>query len=241
MGVLDGRVALVTGASSGMGQATARLFAQEGATVVLAARRGDLLQALADEINDSGGRVLSCPTDLTDRAAVDALVAATLDRFGALHILCNPAGTNIKRRALTVLDPAEWDGMVDINLTGAYNVTRAVLPAMRAQRDGIIIHVSSGAVQAPDVSGVAYQATKHGMVGLTHGTMAEEKANGIRCTVLFPGLTDTPLLDKRPVPTPPEVVAQALQSEDVAAACLFIAALPPRAYVPDMRLLPSTL
>ena len=241
MGVLDGRVALVTGASSGMGQATARLFAEEGAAVVLAARRGGLLQALADEIAAAGGRVFNCPTDLTDRAAVEALVAATLDRFGALHILCNPAGTNIKQRALTVLDPAEWDGMVDINLTGAYNVTRAVLPAMRAQRDGVIIHVSSGAVQAPDVSGVAYQATKHGMVGLTHGTMAEEKANGIRCTVLFPGLTDTPLLDKRPVPTPPEVVACALQSEDVAAACLFIASLPPRAYVPDMRLLPSAL
>ena len=113
--------------------------------------------------------------------------------------------------------------MVDINLTGAFNVTHAVLPAMRVQGDGVIIHVSSGAVQAPDVSGVAYQATKHGMVGLTHGTMAEERANGIRCTVLFPGLTDTPLLDKRPVPTPPEVVAQALQSgRDVAAACLFI-------------------
>ncbi len=241
MGTLEGRVALVTGASSGMGRATARLFAQEGAAVVLAARRGEPLQALADEIGAVGGRALSWPTDLTDRAAVDALVAATLDRFGALHILCNPAGTNIKRRALTDLDPAAWDGMVDINLTGAFNITRAVLPAMRAQRDGVIIHVSSGAVQAPDVSGVAYQATKHGMVGLTHGTMAEEKANGIRCTVLFPGLTDTPLLDKRPVPTPPEVVACALQSEDVAAACLFVASLPPRAYVPDMRLLPSAL
>ena len=120
-------------------------------------------------------------------------------------------------------------------------VPRAVLPAIREQGAGLIIYVSSGCVQKPDVSGVSYQATKHGMVGLAHGTFQEEKENGVRTCVIFPGLTDTPLVLKRPVPTPPEVVAQALQPQDVADACLFVAALPDRAYVPELVLLPAGL
>ena len=140
-----------------------------------------------------------------------------------------------------MLQPAAWDDLLTVNLSGAFHVTQAALPAMRAQGGGLLIYVSSGAVQRPDVSGVAYQATKHGLVGLAHGTREEERANGIRTTVLFPGLTETPLLQKRPLPTPPEVVAQALQPEDTAAACLFVASLPPRARVPELQLLPSTL
>ncbi len=89
-----------------------------------------------------------------------------------------------------------------------------------------------------DGSGVAYQATKRGLVGLAHGAMVEERANGIRTTVIFPGLTDTPLILKRPVPTPPEVLAKALQPEDIAQACLFVATLPPRAHVPELTIVP---
>jgi NAD(P)-dependent dehydrogenase (short-subunit alcohol dehydrogenase family) len=96
-------------------------------------------------------------------------------------------------------------------------------------------------VQRPDTSGVAYQASKHGLVGLAHGTMQEEKGNGIRTTVIFPGLTDTPLILKRPVPTPPEVLAKSLQPEGGAAACLFVAALPLRANVPELQLAPAEI
>ena len=131
--------------------------------------------------------------------------------------------------------------MLSVNLSAAYNLTRAVLPQMRSQGQGLIVHFSSGAVQKPDVSGVAYQATKHGVAGLAYGTMEEEKENGIRVTVIFPGLCNTPLVEKRPTPTPPEVLAKALEPEDVARAALLVASLPPRAYVPDMRLLPSQL
>ncbi len=241
MGVLSGKTAIVAGASSGMGAATARLFAAHGASVVMGARTADALAALAHEINGAGGEALAVATDATDGAAADALVAAAVAKHGRVDILVNSVGTNLKQRALTVLDPADWDMMLAVNLSAAFNLTRAVLPQMRAQGQGLIIHYSSGAVQRPDVSGVAYQATKHGVAGLAYGTMEEEKENGIRVTVIYPGLCNTPLVEKRPTPTPPEVLAKALEPEDVAQAALSVASLPARAYVPDMRLLPSQL
>ena len=231
---LAGQRALVTGASSGMGRATARLFAQEGAEVVLVARREAELRTVAGELR---GKAEVCAVDLTDRAAALAALAGV----GRVDVAIHAAGTNIPRRALAVLDPAEWDMMVATNLTAAYNLTHALLSGMRAAGGGLIVYVSSGAVQRPDQSGVAYQATKHALVGLAHGAMQEEKGNGIRTTVLFPGLTDTPLVLKRPVPTPPEVMAKALQPEDVAQACLFVASLPPRAHVPELVLMPAGL
>jgi NADP-dependent 3-hydroxy acid dehydrogenase YdfG len=131
--------------------------------------------------------------------------------------------------------------MMATNLTGAFHCTKAVLPAMRRQGAGLIIYLSSGCVQMPDVSGVSYQATKCGLSGLAHGTFKEEQDNGVRTTVIFPGLCDTPLVLQRPTPTPPEVVAKALQPEDVADACLYVATTPARARVPELVLLPAGL
>ena len=233
-----GKVAIVVGASSGMGAATAKTYVAAGAQVVLAARSGDKLTALAAEL---GEHALACPTDARDSAAAQALVARTVEAFGRVDILAYVTGTNIPERALAVLSEETWEMMIDTNLTGAFHCTRAVLPTMREQGAGLIVYVSSGCVQKPDASGVSYQATKHGMVGLAHGTFQEEKENGVRTCVIFPGLTDTPLVLKRPVPTPPEVVAQALQPQDLADACLFVAALPARAYVPELVLLPAGL
>ena len=241
MQTLDGKVAIVAGASSGMGAATARLFAARGAAVVLGARSADALQSVADEIQAAGGNALAVPTDATDGAAAQGLVDAAVARHGKVDLLVNSVGTNLKQRALTVLDPADWEMMLTVNVSAAFNLTRAVLPQLRAQGQGLIIHYSSGAVQRPDVSGVAYQAAKHGVAGLAYGTMEEEKENGVRVTVIFPGLCNTPLVEKRPTPTPPEVLAKALEPEDVAQAALLVASLPARAYVPDMRLLPSQL
>lgn len=241
MQLLDGKVAIIAGASSGMGAATARLFAAQGAKVVLGARSADVLTGLADELNAAGGDTLAVPTDATDGAAAQALVDAAVGEFGKIDVLVNSVGTNLKQRALTVLDPVDWDMMLATNLSAAFNLTRAILPQMRQQGEGLIVHYSSGAVQRPDVSGVAYQASKHGVAGLAYGTMEEEKENGIRVTVIFPGLCNTPLVEKRPTPTPPEVLAKALEPDDVAKAALLVASLPSRAYVPDMRLLPSQL
>ena len=235
---LADKVAIVVGSSSGMGRATAVTFAEAGAKVVLAARSADKLAALAEEI---GEEAIACPTDVQNSAAVDRLVATTLEHFGRIDVLVYVTGTNIPERSLEVLSNETWDMMIQTNLTGAFYCTKAVLPTMRDQQDGLIIYVSSGAVQRPDTSGVSYQATKHGMVGLAHGTFQEEKENGIRTSMLFPGLTDTPLVLQRPVPTPPEVMAKSLQPQDVADACLLVASLPARVYVPELVMLPSGL
>ncbi len=240
-GRLNGKVAVVVGASSGMGRATALAFAEEGAKVVLAARTAPALEEAAKTIRARGGEALPRPTDAQDRAACEGLIHDAKDHFGRIDLLVYATGTNIPRRNLQVLTPETWDTMIATNLSGAFYCTRAVLPLMREQKDGLIIYLSTGAVQKPDVSGVAYQAGKHGMVGLAHGAMQEEKGNGIRTTVIFPGLCDTPLVLKRPTPTPPEVMAKALKPEDVAGACLFVATLPARAHVPELILLPSGL
>jgi NAD(P)-dependent dehydrogenase (short-subunit alcohol dehydrogenase family) len=237
---LAGKVVLVAGASSGMGRATALACAREGADVALVARRRAPLEEIAGQIAALGRRAAVCPADLTDPAATENAFAAATAQLGPLDVVVHTAGTNIRERALTVLSQEGWDEVIGGNVETAFQVTRAAVPRLRG-RGGRIIYVSSMAVQRPDVSGVAYQAAKHAVVGLAHGTMQEEKANGIRTTVIFPGLTDTPLVLKRPVPTPPEVLAKALQPEDIAAACVFVATLPMRVNVPELQLAPAEL
>ena len=238
---LDNHVVLVAGASSGMGRATAVAAARAGATVVMAARSMERLADTEAEVTRSGARALSIPTDATDRESVERLVRTATDRFGRIDALVNTVGTNIPRRTLDELTGESWSELLAINLTAAFNLTQAVVPVLRDQGGGLIIHVASSAAKKPDASGVAYQASKAGIVGLCHGTMEEERQHGIRTTVIFPGLTDTPLVLKRPTPTPPDVLARALQPEDVAAACLFVMRLPPRSHVPELLLYPSQL
>ena len=240
IGRLAGKVVLVAGASSGMGRAPALACAAEGANVGLIARRREPLDEIAALIAEMGRRSAVCPADLTDPAATEKAFANTTAELGSIDVVVITAGTNIRQRALSVLTQEGWKEVLDGNVETAFQVTRAAVPRLRG-RGGRIIYVSSLAVQRPDVSGVAYQVAKHAVVGLAHGTMAEEKANGIRTTVIFPGLTDTPLILKRPTPTPPEVLARALQPEDVAMACVFIATLPPRANVPELQLAPAEL
>ena len=232
------QVAVIVGASSGIGRETALAFAGAGATTVLASRSQDRLETLAEEI---GGDTLVCPTDVENTMSIRRSIEGIVERFGRIDVLVYATGTNIPDRTLDELTPETWDMMLATNLSGAFHCTQAVLPTMRGQRGGLIVYLSSVAVQLPDASGVSYQAAKHGLVGLAHGTFKEEQDSGIRTTVIFPGLTDTPLVLKRPTPTPTEVIAHALQPEDVAEACLFVASLPARARVPELMLMPSRL
>jgi serine 3-dehydrogenase (NADP+) len=238
MSDLQDQVAVVVGSSSGMGRATAISLANRGAKVVLAARSRDKLEELASEM---GTNTLVCTVDVEDSTQVEALIQNTIDTFGRIDIFVYATGTNIPERSLQALSYETWNMMISTNLTGAFYCTKAVLPVMRQQQAGLIIYLSSGCVQSPDMSGVSYQASKCGMSGLAHGTFKEEQENGVRTTVIFPGLCDTPLVFKRPTPTPPEVMAKALQPQDVADACLFVATLPERARVPELVLLPAGL
>jgi len=241
MGKLQGQVAIVMGASSGMGRATALAFVAEGATVAIAARRKAELDALAAEIARRGGDAVALTADVAKRSDVDAVVQAAVKRFGKVDVLANCAGVNTRDRQLALLDQAGWDRIIGINLTGAFHCTQAVLPRMREQKGGLIIHVASISGLWGDFSGAAYQASKHGIVGLANATMMEERLNGIRVTVIYPGLCDTPILNNRPVPPTQEQRDLMMKPEDIAAACVFAASLPPRTYVADLVLMPGAL
>ncbi len=236
---LAGQTAIVVGASSGMGRAIAVALAREGAHVVAAARREERLVEWEHQLRAEGCSAEACVTNVAKFDEVRRLVEQARQPTGRIDVLVYAAGTNLPARALSTLSHDNWLRLIETNLTGAFACTQAVLPTMRTAGSGLIVYLSSACVQMPDVSGVAYQASKHGLVGLAHGTRIEEKANGIRTTVLFPGLCDTEILTQRPVPTPREVLDQALAPEDVAEAVLFLARLPARAVVPEMQLLPA--
>ena len=241
MGRLKEQTAIVVGASSGMGRATALAFVAEGAKVIVASRRQGEIDALVAEIKRAGGEAIAATVDVAKRPGVDAVVQAAVERFGRVDVLVNCAGVNTRDRQLALLDQAGWDRIIGINLTGAFNCTQAVLPRMREQKNGLIIHVSSISGLWGDFSGAAYQASKHGMVGLANATMMEERRNGIRVTVIYPGLCDTPILNNRVVPPTQEQRDLMMKPEDIAQACVFAASLPPRTYVSDLVLMPGAL
>ena len=241
MGRLKGQMAIVVGASSGMGRATALAFVAEGAKVLVASRRQGELDALVAEIKRAGGEAIALAVDVAKRPDVDAVVQTAAERFGRVDVLVNCAGVNTRDRQLALLDQPGWDRIIGINLTGAFHCMQAVLPRMREQKGGLIIHISSISALWGDFSGPAYQASKHGLVGLANATMMEERLNGIRVTVIYPGLCDTPILKNRAVPPTQEQRALMMQPEDIAQACVFAASLPPRTYVSDLVLMPGAL
>ena len=236
---LGGRTVLVAGASSGIGRAIALASAGAGARVCLFARDVVRLAEVERTISAAGGAALSVEGDATSPDAAALAVQSAVRRFGRLDVLVNSVGTNVKNRVLSALTLETWHELIAVNLHAAYVLTQAVLPAFRERREGLLLHVSSASAKRADWSGVGYQAAKAGLLGLAQGTMEEERENGVRVTVLFPGLTDTPLLQRRPVPPTPAMLARALQPADVALLCVTVMALPPRAYVPELLIYPS--
>ena len=238
---LTNQVVIVVGASSGIGRQTAILFAREGARVMAAARREDRLRGLQQELAAEGFPIEIAIADASKTADMNRLVEDTRKKLGEIDILVYNTGTNIKDRALSRLTPELWDMMISVNLNGAYYATRAVLPAMRERKAGHLIYVASISGIVPDISGAAYQAAKRGLLGMAHAVRVEEKEHGIRTCVICPGLVDTEILENRPVKPPAEMLAKALQPEDVAEAILAVAKLPARAVVPELQLMPTYL
>lgn len=238
---LKDQTVVIVGASSGIGRATAVMMAREGAKVMASARRKERLAHWQQEMTAEGHTVAHFAADATDAAQMTALAEAARQKFGPVHILVYATGTNTPDRAMKRLNPAVWNDLIATNLNGAYFATHAFLPAMREARFGHIIYISSISGHTPDVSGAAYQASKRGMIGLSHAVRLEEKENGIRTTVINPGLVDTEILEKRPVKPSAEMLAQALVAEHVAEMVMACAKLPPRAVVSEMSVVPSAL
>jgi serine 3-dehydrogenase len=236
---LSGQVVVIVGASSGTGRAAAVLFTREGAKVVAAARREDRLQSLKEELAREQHDITVRRADASKVEDMQELAQAALEKFGRIDILVFASGTNTKERAMERLTPEIWNSLIDTNLNGAFYATHAILPSMRKAGSGHLIYISSISGLLADVSGAAYQASKRGVVALAHAIRMEEKQNGIRTCAICPGLINTELLDKRPVKPPPEVLAKALQAEDVAEVILFVAKLPAHASVPEMQVLPT--
>jgi NAD(P)-dependent dehydrogenase (short-subunit alcohol dehydrogenase family) len=177
--------------------------------------------------------------DVSDRAAVDRF-AAGLAAAGAIDVLVVAAGTNVPERALDRLTPEVWDRLLEVNLTGAFNVVQAFLGALRESRGDVVL-IGSVSGSWPDPSGAGYQAAKAGLLAFARAAGFEEHVHGVRFTTVLPGVVDTPILDQRPEPPSPKLRAHMLAPEDVAAACLFSVTLPPRAHVPELTILPTAL
>lgn len=233
---LSKQTAVVVGGGSGMGEAISLGLASEGATVIVAGRR----QAKLDEVARQGSEnIFTHTVDVANRNSVRTLFEWIHEQFGQLHLLVNCAGANVPKRSMSELDPEDWDKLMNINATGAFNCMHFGLPLMRPHKSGLVINISStSGKRAAPLGGVAYNASKFAMAALGTSATEDERENGIRVTTIFPGEVDTPILDDRPTPPSAEHRAQILKPSDIAEITLTIAKLPPLAHVPELVIKP---
>ena len=237
---LEGKIAWITGAGSGIGAAASRALAQEGAILVLTGRRREPLDSVAGEIRRAGGTAHVQPGDLMTAGAAGKIAAFIKERLGRLDILVNNAGLNIAERSWRQLKPEGIDELIGGNLTSAFYCVAAALPMMRAQQDGVLIHTASFAGRwVSPLSGSAYTAAKHGVVAMSHSLNMEECVNGIRSCAVCPGEVATPILDKRPVPVSAEERARMVQPEDCGDLIRYIACLPKHVCLNEVVISPT--
>ena len=245
MGALDGKVAVVTGASSGIGEATAELFAAEGAKLALVARRHDRLVELGNRIEASGGEALAIEADVSDHGSVEALVGQVKGQFGGLHILVNNAGVML----LGAVDGAnveEWRRMVDVNLLGLLYCTREAMPVIRESGGGDIVNVSSVAGRTAHLGSAVYNLTKWGVTGFSEALRQEAMHSNIRVTCVEPGYVETELQGHNENPAVVEAleklrdrIGDPLSAEDVARTILFAVSQPSHVGLNEVLVRPS--
>ena len=235
---LRDKVALVTGGGSGIGLGVALALAREGCRVVICGRDETRLSRAAAQF-DGDPPIVAQACDVSDRRQVDQTVGWIEDRIGPIDVLVNSAGINVVRRRMADLSPDDWDRMLAVNATGTFNCIRAVLPGMRRRQGGLIVNIGSIAgKRALELAGPGYCASKFAVSALGLAVGLEERGNGIRVTNIHPGEVDTPILDQRPEPVPPERRAQMVRPEDVAACVITVARLPERVHVPELIVTP---
>jgi len=237
---LQGSVAWVTGAGTGIGLAGARELALAGAHVVLSGRRADVLEREAASIRAAGGAAEAAPLDVRDSAAVEAVVQGILARHKRIDILVNSAGLNNPVRFWRDQTIASWDEVIGANLSGTFYCVRAVLPAMRAQKGGLVINIASwaGRYTMPLV-GAAYNGSKHAVVSLSETINMEECGHGIRACAMCPAEVATPIMDRRPVPPSAEERARMLQPEDMGRTIRWVAELPANVCINEILMSPT--
>jgi len=234
---LTDKVAWITGAGTGIGEAAAKALAAANMHVVLSGRREEPLRAVADAI---GERAWVQPLDVADKDAVKSVADALLTRYDRCDVLVNSAGLNVNKRNWHNVSLDDWDQVIRIDLDGAFYCAKAVLPTMIAQVDGLIINISSWAGRFTSVvTGPAYSAAKHAMNAMTESLNMEAGIHGIRACAICPGEVDTPILDRRPVPVTAEQRAKMVKSADCGEIIAFIARMPQHVCINELTVSPT--
>lgn len=232
---LDGRVALVTGAGSGIGRGIARAFAKEGAKLILTGRSRERLDPAAEEVKGLGAEVLVHPADVTDAAQVETLFAAAKKQFGRLDLLVNNAGA-FNGGPLDTLSVEDWDHVIAVNLRAPFLCTRAALQIMRPQGVGRIINIGSISAQRVRENSGPYSTSKHGLWGLTQVTALEGREYGVTCCCLHPGNT---LVERRQDSGSAWDDEPMMTTDELAEVALTMAALPPHVEMLEAIVLPA--
>lgn len=240
MGLLQDKVAIITGAGTGIGRSTAILFAQQGARVVLVGRRQAPLDAVAAEVRAAGASATVLPADLEDGDAAARVVQQALAAHGRVDILVNNAGHSSRVRSMKFVGPDEFQSVFKVNVERVYRITQAAVNDMVKRGEGTVITVSSMAALTPSLTGgIPYSAAKAAAYNMMRCMNSELRSEGIRACTILPAEVDTPILDNRPLPPDAEARATMMQPEDVASAILLCAAMPQRTLVEEITMLPT--